>query len=75
MQKNRPHWMINPSKKQVVLIALVWLLGIILTTISITNIFTENPFQSKNFLLIILQLGATLTCFGTLRNYFRESKK
>jgi tryptophan-rich sensory protein len=75
MQKNRPHWMVNPSKKQVVLICIVWFIGILLTAISVTNIFTEHPFQSKNFLLIILQLGATLTCFGILRNYLKQSRK
>jgi hypothetical protein len=49
MEKNRPHWMVNPTKKQVVLIGIVWFAGILLTTISVTNVFVENPFQRKSF--------------------------
>ncbi|MEQ1553954.1 MAG: hypothetical protein ABL929_07245 [Ferruginibacter sp.] len=72
MIKKRPNWISNPSKRHVILISLLWFSGIFLSIVTITNVFTQTPFQQKNTLMWIVQLCTTATYIQVLRNYFKK---
>jgi hypothetical protein len=62
----------NPTKKQMILTNLVWLTGITLMILSMTDLFKENPFKSKNIMLFFLIIIATITEIKVTYNYFKN---
>jgi hypothetical protein len=73
MNNTRPHWISKPTKRHILLVSLLWFSGILLSILAMTDLFNENPLQRKNTLMLILQIGATLTYIKILRNYFQQS--
>jgi len=72
MRRQNSDWVRNPTKKQLILTILSWLVGIILITISTTNIFTESAFQKKYLGFGLLLFMATVTLFFVCKNYINN---
>jgi hypothetical protein len=68
----KSNWVTNPTKKQMILTNLVWLTGITLMILSMTDLFKENPFKSKNIMLFFLIIIATITEIKVTYNYFKN---
>lgn len=75
MKSNKSDWVKNPTKKQVVFTIFIWLTGLSLITLSVTNFFTESPLQKKYLGSGLLLLMATFTLFRVCRNYFKNHLK
>jgi hypothetical protein len=73
METTKRNYIKNPSKKNLILFTLLWLLGILLMTLSMTDLFAERFFQKKYFLLYILMIGSTLSTAKVFINY-RKNK-
>ena len=72
MRTEKKNWIKNPSKKQIVLISTLWIVGIFLLTISMTDFFSESIFQKKYVMVYFLIIGATLTTFTSHFNYWKS---
>jgi divalent metal cation (Fe/Co/Zn/Cd) transporter len=68
------NWIKNPTKKQMTMTLLIGLIGFVLLLLSMTNFFTETPFQGKYLMLYILQIGAGLTIWKVCRSYYVQNK-
>jgi undecaprenyl pyrophosphate phosphatase UppP len=69
MEVKKKSWLKNPSKKQVVYILAVWIIGITLIILSITDFFTESLFQKEYIVMYALIIGSTFTTFTAFNNY------
>ena len=69
---NKSSWVTNPTRKQIILTNLVWLTGITLMILSMTYLFKENPFESKNIMLFFLIIIATITEIKVTYNYSKN---
>jgi hypothetical protein len=74
MNDTRPHWISKPTKRHILLVSIFWFSCVLLSILAMTDVFKENPFQSKNTLMIILQIGATLTYIKVVKNYYQQFK-
>jgi hypothetical protein len=74
MQNKKPDWIKNPTKKQVLIVFFTWVTGIILLTLSMTNLFTENPLKGKYAILYLLIITATITMISVCINYFKNKR-
>ncbi|MEP6626528.1 MAG: hypothetical protein ABJA32_01040 [Ginsengibacter sp.] len=72
MKRNQSDWVQNPTRKQLVLVFSVWLVGIFLIILSTTNLFTESLLQKKYFWFGILVVMSSITLLLVARNYFRN---
>lgn len=68
----KSNWVSNPTKRQIILMTLIWLTGIILMILVMTNFFTESAFKSKNLILFFLIILATKTEIKVIRNFFKN---
>ncbi len=75
MYKRRPNWLSKPTKRHTLLVCLLWVSGFFLFLVTTTNGFTENIFQRKNILFIILQIFITYIFLSVCKNYFQQIKK
>lgn len=73
--KNQASWLSQPSKKQTIMVTLLWAFGILCSLLAETNFFTENLFQSKNSVLNSLHIAATIITITVIKNYFANMKK
>lgn len=62
----------NPSKKQVVGFTVVWLIGLILLVLSMTDLFREALFQKKYTILYLLIFGSTVALFKVHTKYWKS---
>ena len=74
MEVKKKSWLKNPSKKQVVYILAVWIIGITLIILSITDFFTESLFQKEYIVMYALIIGSTFTTFTAFNNYKKNQK-
>lgn len=74
MNNNSTHWILKPTKRHILIVGILWLSGIILSLLAVTDVFKENIFQRKNVMMIILQIGATLTYIKMVKNYYQQLK-
>ncbi len=65
-------WFKHPTKQQMLLSTVAWLMGSVLLVLSMTNFFTESLFRPKYAILIVLLIGATLTEIGVVSNYYKN---
>lgn len=66
------NWVLNPTKKQFITAVLVFGIGVVLNVLSLTNLFTESPFQRKNILILILMLLTIILIIRVSRNYISK---
>ena len=72
METTKRNYINNPSKKNMILFTLLWLLGIILLTLSTTDFFSESFFQKKYLMIYFLMIGSTLTTAKLYINYWKN---
>jgi len=75
MLNDKSNWVKNPNKKQVVALSLIWVAGLTLMLLAMTNFFTESPFHRKNLSMAFILFAATFTVFNVYRNYLRNHSK
>lgn len=73
METTKRNYIKNPSKKNLILFTLLWLISILLLTLSMTDFFVERFFQKKYFMLYFLMIGSTLSTAKVFINY-RKNK-
>ncbi len=72
MKQVKTNWMNNPTRKQLILFTTLWILGITLLLLSMTDLFTESFFQKKNIIVYLLMIGSTLATFKLFRNFLNN---
>ena len=73
--KKEESWVSNPTKKQPIIVGVLWFIGIFLLTLAITDLFTKSFFGNVNLILLFLMLGSTATFAKVLLNYFKMKKR
>jgi len=66
------NFMKNPSIKNLILITLLWFVGIILLTLSTTDLSTESFFQKKYVMIYFLIIGSTIVKGKLYFNYWKN---
>ena len=74
MKNNKPHWIKNPTKKQVLLICLAWIVGTVLLTSAMTDFFTSSPFYKQNILGLMVILLPAFNTITVFKNYYKNKK-
>lgn len=68
------NWINHPTRKNLFTILTVWIIGNILITIAITDLFTERFFNKKYILIYSLMLISTGTTLKVIINYFNTRR-
>ncbi|WP_028284082.1 MULTISPECIES: hypothetical protein [Flavobacteriaceae] len=74
MELPKRNFITNPSKKILILFTFLWLLGITLSTLSMTDLFTESFLQKKYVMTYFSMIGSTIT-IGVLYFFYWRNKK
>jgi len=74
MKKSERNWINNPTKKQLILFTAIWVAGIFLLTIAITDMFRESFFQKRSLMIYILMIISTIAT-AKLHVNFRNNLK
>lgn len=74
MEIPKRNFITNPSKKILILFTFLWLLGITLSTLSMTDLFTESFLQKKYAMTYFSMIGSTIT-IGVLYFFHWRNKK
>jgi hypothetical protein len=72
METIKRNFMKNPSIKNLILFTLLWFVGIILLTLSTTDLFTESFFQKKYVMIYFLIIGSTIATGKLYFNYWKN---
>ncbi len=72
MNKEAKNWVSKPTKKQMIGFTAVWLVGLFLLILSMTDLFRESLFQKKYVLLYLLILGSAVAIFKLHANYWKS---
>lgn len=67
-------WVQNPTKKNVTLYIIFSFIGSLLIILSMTDFFTETPFQKRNTPMIMLLISCIWGCTNIIRNYTKNNK-
>lgn len=62
-------WFERPSKKQLIILIIIWLFGITLSILAITNLFSQNFFQKGSLIMYLMMIGATISVMKAWANY------
>ena len=68
-------WFECPSKKQLIILIIIWLFGIMLSILAISDLFSQNFFQIGFFLMYFMMIGATIAIIKIVSNYKRKAIK
>lgn len=68
------NWINHPTRKNLFTILTVLIIGNILITIAITDLFTERFFNKKYILIYSLMLISTGTTLKVIINYFNTRR-
>ncbi len=71
--ETKRNWFEKPTKKEVILISSIGVFGVTGFLLTMTNFFTESPFQGKYWIFWFLIFSSTLTTFSICRNYFKRN--
>jgi len=70
----KTNWTQNPTRKNVTLYIIFTSIGSLLILLSITDFFTENPFQKRNIIMFMLLTSSIWACINIIRNYTKNYK-
>lgn len=70
----KANWTQNPTRKNVTLYIIFTSIGSLLILLSITDFFTENPFQKRNTVMFMLLISSIWSCVNIIRNYTISNK-
>lgn len=62
-------WFERPSKKQLIILIIIWLFGITLSILAITDLFSQNFFQKGSLIMYFIMIGATISVMKAWANY------
>jgi hypothetical protein len=62
-------WFERPSKKQLIILIIIWLFGITLSILAITDLFSQNFFQKGSLIMYFMMIGATISVMKAWANY------
>ncbi len=65
---------LNPSRRTLFAILIIWFIGITLLILASTNLFTESIFQRKHTVTNSLIIGATSSIIVIIRNSIKNNK-
>ena len=66
----------NPSKKNLIIFTFIWFFGILLLTLSLTDLFAESFFKNANlviYFLIIYSTSSLILLYKRYRNNRKQS--
>ena len=64
----------NPSKNNLIVFSLIWLISNALLIISITDLFSESFFQKKHVMIYVLMISSTYAVLKLFINYSKFNK-
>jgi hypothetical protein len=68
----KANWRQNPTRKNVILYTIVLSISSLLMLLSITDFFSENPFQKKNITMFMLLMPGIWGWINIVSNYNRN---
>lgn len=74
MEAIKKSFISHPTKKTLFLFTLVWVLGMMLLTLSVTDLFTESFFQKGYLMIYFLMAASTLVTVKLYFNYWKNNK-
>ena len=66
-------WFRNPSKRQVSIITVVWLIGVTLLTAGVTDLYKESIFQMPGTIKTLIA-GSAFAVLGAYVRYAKSKK-
>jgi hypothetical protein len=69
MEIAKKNWMNNPSKMQLIAFTGLWLLGVLLLVLSVTDFFKESFFQKTSVIIYFLMIASTIATIKLHINY------
>lgn len=66
------NWVTHPTKRNLLIIVTVWIIGNGLLILSTTNFFMESFLNKKYILIYAIMIMSTLTTFKVILNYSRK---
>jgi hypothetical protein len=73
-QNNQSDWTKRPTKKQIIVITVLWLVSVLLLVIAITDFFHTSILSKKDIFSYFLILWVSYTVFKIYLNYFKNKK-
>lgn len=64
----------NPTKTNLIVFTLLWMVSVILITLSVTDLFTESVFQKRYIPIFIIVLASSRMVAKLYYNYFKNKK-
>lgn len=59
----------NPTKTQFYLFIALWIIGLTLSVLAMTDLFRESIFQRKNLMMILLNIFSAGVCIRFIWNF------
>lgn len=76
MEKNKEKNLFrNPTKVQFYSFIGLWITGLILSVLAMTDLFRETIFQRKNLMMILLHIFSIGVCIRFIRNIYLKNMK
>ncbi|MEL0642835.1 hypothetical protein V6251_00480 [Olleya sp. Ti.3.14] len=64
----------NPTKTNLIVFTLLWMVSVILITLSVTDLFTKSVFQKRYIPIFIIVLASSRMVAKLYYNYFKNKK-
>lgn len=74
MPAEKSNFLKNPTKTQIILIAVFWFIGVLLLVLATTDLFRESMLQQKYLMTNLLLVGSTITFGSFLVNFFGDQR-
>lgn len=65
----------EPSFKVALCVFCVWFVGLTLSIMAMSDLFTQNPVKHGSYFIWLNCVGATVACAIVLRNYFLVTER
>jgi len=69
---NSRNFVQNPTKKTLWTFGLLWLIGTLLLVTAMTDLFTKNPFETKNIVLLLMIFCSTISTSYIFIKYYKQ---
>lgn len=63
----------NPSRYQLIYFSALWAIGFVVVLVVTSNFFTENIFQKKNLLFLLVLLLSSFKLFKVIKAFRRKN--
>ncbi|NAS30608.1 hypothetical protein GTQ40_06470 [Flavobacteriaceae bacterium R38] len=75
MNKNKVNFFDHPTKQQLIISGVIWLLGFVYLLNKATHSFSSNPFDKKNSVPIMFLFAITIFIAKLWNNYIVKGRK